>query len=162
ALDGLGPGWPWRLRSTPLTCSRLRAPIVLAHGLFGFTRIALGPLTLAAYFRGIPDVMRAAGNRVLVTRVHPTAGIRRRGRKLGERSEAAFGDEPVHIIAHSMGGLDARVLLSDPAWSGRILSLTTIGTPHLGSPLADFAKVRAGRIYRLLEAVGLDHRGFFD
>jgi triacylglycerol lipase len=145
-----------------LTCSRLQAPIVLAHGLFGFARIEVGPLTLAAYFRGIPEMLRAAGNRVLVTRVHPIAGIRRRGKKLGERIEAAFGDEPVHLIGHSMGGLDARVLLSDPAWSGRILSVTTIGTPHLGSPVADIARARVGRIYRLLERIGLDHRGFLD
>ena len=49
-----------------------------------------------------------------------------------------------------MGGLDARQLLADPAWSGRVLSLTTIGTPHLGSALADFARLRVGRVYRLL------------
>jgi len=62
-----------------------------------------------------------------------------------------------------LDGLDARALLSsDLAWSGRILSLTTIATPHLGSSLADFAKLRVGRIYRLLEALGIDHQGFLD
>lgn len=141
---------------------QLDAPIVLAHGLFGFSRIGLGPLTLTTYFRGIPDALRAMGNRVLVTRVHPIAGVEFRSRRLGYRIQTAFPDQPVHIIGHSLGGLDARGLLADPAWRKRILSLTTIGTPHLGSFLADFAKLRMGRVYRLLERMGLDPRGFLD
>lgn len=140
----------------------LNAPIVLAHGLFGFERVCIGPFTLATYFRGIPELLRAMGNRVLVTRVHPTAGIRRRARKLGERILTAFPDEPVHIIGHSMGGLDARELLTEPGWSDRVLSLTTIATPHLGSTLADAAGRRFGPVYRLLKAIGWDHEGFHD
>ena len=146
----------------PVLCPRLDAPIVLAHGLFGFRRIGWGPVTLAWYFRGIPAVLEAAGNRVLMTRVHPTAGVRRRAWKLGRDIQAAFPDEPVHLVGHSMGGLDARALAADPAWSGRILSVTTIGTPHLGSAIADFAKLRVGRIYGVLERLGIDHRGFLD
>jgi triacylglycerol lipase len=42
------------------------------------------------------------------------------------------------------------------------LSLTTIGTPHLGSSLADFAKLRVGRVYDLLAAVGIDPQGCLD
>ncbi|WZP00062.1 hypothetical protein EP7_001679 [Isosphaeraceae bacterium EP7] len=139
-----------------------RPPIVLAHGLFGFSTVGYGRLVLSSYFRGIPGWLRAAGYRVLVPRVHPTAGIRRRGRRLGDRIEAAFPGEPVHIIGHSMGGLDARALMAEPGWANRILSLTTIATPHLGSPLADFAKLRMGRVYRLLESLGIDYRGFLD
>jgi triacylglycerol lipase len=156
--------WPAIVATQLLTpaCPRLRAPIVLAHGLFGFRRIGLGPLTLTWYFRGIPAILQAAGNRVLVTRVHPTAGVARRARKLGEQILEAFPDEPVHLIGHSMGGLDARALIADPAWEGRILSLTTIATPHLGSGIADFAKLRVGRIYDLLDKLGIEHRGFLD
>lgn len=143
-------------------CLRLQAPIVLAHGLFGFNQIGLGRLTLATYFRGIPEWLRAAGNRVLVPKVPPIAGIEARARRLGEQILAAFPDEPVHVIGHSMGGLDARMLVSDPAWSRRLLSLTTIGTPHLGSSIADFAQLKAGRVYRLLTSIGIDHRGFLD
>jgi triacylglycerol lipase len=146
----------------PTMVPRLQSPIVLAHGLCGFSRIGLGPLTLTTYFRGIPDYLRAAGNRVLVTRVHPIAGIEFRAQRLGSRILTAFPDEPVHIIGHSMGGLDARRLLAEPSWRGRVLSLTTIGTPHLGSHLADFAKLRVGRVYRLLESLRIDQRGFLD
>lgn len=53
-----------------------------------------------------------------------------------------------HLIAHSMGGLDCRYLIasldrrgayeSDPQLARkRIASLTTIGSPHRGSPIAD-------------------------
>lgn len=142
--------------------ARLHAPIVLAHGLFGFERIGLGPLTFASYFRGIPETLRAAGNRVLTTHVPAIAGVHSRARRLGEQIDAAFPGEAVHLIGHSMGGLDARLLASDPSWTGRVLSVTTIGTPHLGSSLADFAKLRVGRIYGLLEALGIDYRGFLD
>jgi triacylglycerol lipase len=88
--------------------------------------------------------------------------VPRRAKKLGEQILEAFPDEPVHLIGHSMGGLDARHLIADPAWKGRVLSLTTIATPHLGSGIADFAKLRVGRIYTLLEKLGIEHRGFLD
>src|SRR3954469_15769687 len=143
-------------------CPRLQAPIVLAHGLFGFNQIGVGKLTLATYFRGIPEWLRAAGNRVFVTKVPSIAGVEARARRLGEQILESFPDEPVHLIGHSMGGLDARMLLSDPDWSRRILSLTTIGTPHLGSSIADFAQLKVGRVYRLLSALKIDHRGFLD
>ena len=136
--------------------------LYLAHGLFGFTRIGLGPVTLTAYFRGIPEALQGVGNRVLVTRVQPIAGVEQRARRLGEQIVQAFGDEPVHLIGHSMGGLDARRLLADQSWHDRILSITTIGTPHLGSSLADFAKLRVGRVFRLLEALKIDTQGCLD
>jgi triacylglycerol lipase len=44
-----------------------------------------------------------------------------------------------HIIAHSMGGLDSRTLIaSNPGGiTARVKSLTTLSTPHKGSPVAD-------------------------
>jgi triacylglycerol lipase len=141
---------------------RLDAPIVLAHGLFGFTRIRIGRLTLTSYFRGIPPALEAAGNRVLMTRVPAIAGVEERSRHLGEQILRAFPDQAVHVIGHSMGGLDARRLLAESSWQRRVLSLTTIGTPHLGTSLADFAKLRAGRVYRLLANLGIDPQGCLD
>jgi triacylglycerol lipase len=146
----------------PGLCPRLDAPIVLAHGLFGFDRIGFGPVTLANYFRSLPRYLEAAGNRVLVSQVPPIAGIERRSQVLGRRIRAAFGGEPVHLIGHSMGGLDARALLASEGDAGLILSLTTIGTPHLGSALADHAKLGLGRVYGLFQALRIDHSGFLD
>lgn len=41
-----------------------------------------------------------------------------------------------HLIGHSMGGLDARVVAS--RWPERVASVTTLCTPHRGSPVADW------------------------
>jgi triacylglycerol lipase len=145
-----------------LSCTRLSAPIVLAHGLFGFRRIGLGRFTLTSYFRGIPESLRAGGNRVVVTRVPPIAGLDLRARALAREIDLAIPGQSFHLIGHSMGGLDARRLLADPAWSARCLSLTTVGTPHLGSALADCARLKVGKVYQLLSAMRIDCRGFLD
>lgn len=46
---------------------------------------------------------------------------------------------PVHVIAHSEGGLVARAwmagVVTDPPYNGEIATLATIGTPHYGQPL---------------------------
>lgn len=54
---------------------------------------------------------------------------------------AAAGPTSITIVAHSMGGLIARLVLesgkfSTKPWFGRINGLMTLGTPHLGAPLA--------------------------
>src|SRR5205814_1162022 len=43
----------------------------------------------------------------------------------------------VNIVAHSMGGLDAREVISVLGYGDRVASLTTISTPHRGSHIAD-------------------------
>lgn len=48
-------------------------------------------------------------------------------------------DERVDLVAHSMGGLVARLVLDDEVWRNRVANLVTLGTPHLGSHLARFA-----------------------
>lgn len=48
------------------------------------------------------------------------------------------GADRVNLIAHSMGGLDARYLISALEFHPHIASLTTIATPHHGSSLAAF------------------------
>lgn len=51
-----------------------------------------------------------------------------------ERSDV----EKFNLIAHSKGGIDARHLISKLNEDNRIASLTTISTPHMGTPIADF------------------------
>jgi triacylglycerol lipase len=58
-----------------------------------------------------------------------------------------------------MGGLDCRLLASDPSWSRQIISLTTIGTPHFGTCLADLATSRLRHLLNGLEWLGLDVDG---
>jgi triacylglycerol lipase len=51
--------------------------------------------------------------------------------------EKNMAGKKVNIIAHSLGGLDARYLAS-VLHSTQVASITTIGSPHRGTPLADW------------------------
>src|SRR4051794_7951025 len=89
------------------------------------------------YFRGLREAFPGA----LFPAVSPTASIDRRAAALGDAIAAAFPSGPIHVIAHSMGGLDARAVLARNlrglAEPGRITVLSTVSTPHRGSPIAD-------------------------
>src|SRR5712691_2851316 len=93
---------------------KLRTPIVLVHGLFGFDRVCVPVVgwTVANYFPSIPELLRAAGNRVLIPTLSPTGGVADRAGQLKEFIERESPSEPVHLLAHSMGGLDARYMIS--------------------------------------------------
>jgi pimeloyl-ACP methyl ester carboxylesterase len=58
----------------------------------------------------------------------------------------SFGVDSVHLIVHSKGGLDSRDYLARYQASHddtfKVLSLTTLSTPHNGSVLADVAMTR--------------------
>lgn len=118
---------------------KLRSPIVLVHGLFGFAQLRLGKWFNLEYFHGIPRALEAAGNRVIAASLSPTRGIAARAEELKTFLETNYPGEPVHVIAHSMGGLDARHAISKLGMADSVLSLTTLGTPHRGSPFADWA-----------------------
>jgi triacylglycerol lipase len=115
--------------------------IILVHGILGF-RSKFG----LEYFRGVAEHLRAKGLKVIAPVLDPTRGIIFRGTQLRDQINQAManGDldptQKSHIIAHSMGGLDSRWMLS-PVNPDRIQSpissLTTISTPHRGSPIAD-------------------------
>ena len=142
---------------------RLRAPIVLVHGLFGFAQLRFGPWVLADYFHGIPPALGAAGNRAFVASLSPTNGIIKRATQLKQFIQAHSPQEPVHVIAHSMGGLDTRHMISCLGMAGRVLSLTTLGTPHRGSPFADWALSRIGKLVApVFDTLGLPCRAFHD
>lgn len=50
--------------------------------------------------------------------------------------DAADQYGPVHIVAHSLGGLVVRDALTRPGMTGTVNTVVTLGTPHQGSPLA--------------------------
>lgn len=89
------------------------------------------------YFRGVREAFPGS----LFPQTPVTAGIAARAAALAEQIDQAFPNGPIHVVAHSMGGLDARCMLSENlrglADPGRVASLSTISTPHRGSPLAD-------------------------
>jgi triacylglycerol lipase len=146
-----------------MTVPKLKSPIVLVHGLFGFDKLAMGAWTLTHYFRGIPEMLRAAGNRVLVARLNPTGGTAERAAQLKSLLDAEAPNERVHLIAHSLGGLDSRYMISRLGMSPRVLSLTTIGTPHRGSPFADWGvRCFARLVCPVFEFFGLSNQAFRD
>lgn len=139
-----------------------RLPLLLVHGWFGWTKIELARLR-HEYFRGIPSRLEALGHRVHVARVSPTAGIKVRAQQLARQIDR-LGPGPVNIIAHSMGGLDARLAIAHLGMGSRVATLTTIGTPHHGTPLADMAMDFGEwrRVRRMLDAIGANVDGLYD
>ena len=110
-------------------------PIVLAHGLFGFS--SLGPLD---YFYGISAALTASGRVVFAPRVDAVQGPEIRGAQLVaaiEDARAKTGARKVIVIGHSQGGLDARWAAMHDADS--VAAVVTVATPHRGSPVADVA-----------------------
>jgi triacylglycerol lipase len=141
----------------------LKAPIVLVHGLCGFDRIYAFRRPVVDYFPGIPERLAAAGNRVYAARVSPTAGVASRALDLKRFIDRELPPGPVHLIGHSMGGLDARYLVAKLGMENRVLSVTTVGTPHRGSAFADWGWSRLHRlVVPLFRGVGIPHEAFAD
>jgi triacylglycerol lipase len=142
---------------------KLRSPIILVHGLLGFDEIKVCGYKLATYFPGIPELLQRAGNAVRVARVGMTHGVAERAAQLRAFIDRAFPGEPVHLLAHSMGGLDCRYMVSRLGMADRVLSLTTIGTPHRGSAFADWGVRRLERVLRpVFDLFNIPGQAFYD
>lgn len=127
-------------------------PVVLAHGYLGFG--SLGPLN---YFNNVASILKAAGaTQVFAPDVPPKGTLQARSAQLAQAINDRFRDQKVHLIAHSMGGLDARYLIGRGATN--IASLTTLGTPFRGTLAADLAADPARLLQlnpgQLLAAIG--------
>lgn len=108
-----------------------RPKIVLLHGLFGFSRIIYWD-----YFNGVREFYERQGFQVLAPRVPGASSIDVQANSLAKQLENESG--PLHLIAHSMGGLYARHYISNCGGDKKVKSLTTLATPHRGSPAADY------------------------
>ncbi|PCG94557.1 Immunoglobulin E-set [Penicillium occitanis (nom. inval.)] len=119
---------------------RPKNAIVLAHGLLGFAELKLAGSFLPPieYWHGIKNAMTMKGIKVITTTVPPYASIENRARVLVEDIAAEAKGCDVNIIAHSMGGLDSRYMISKLRPTDfKVRSLTTVATPHRGSVIAD-------------------------
>src|SRR4051812_1660533 len=90
-------------RRPAMEVPQLRAPIVLVHGLLGFSALRVLGRTVVNYFWGIEDALRAAGNQVYVAGLSPTAGVAKRAAELRQFLNREAPGRQVHILAHSMG-----------------------------------------------------------
>jgi triacylglycerol lipase len=110
-------------------------PFVLCHGLDGFKNI--GPLT---YYYGVADALTKDGHSVYTAVVDPYNSSDVRGAELQsfvEQVLAETGAQKAILICHSQGGLDCRYVASNIP--DKIASITTISSPHRGTPIADIA-----------------------
>ncbi len=139
--------------------------IYLIPGFFGFTN--LGELQ---YFGHVLRFLRAEAARlgveaeVHVVQTLPTASLRRRAARVHETIVATARPEDVlHLVGHSSGGIDAR-LLATPGVSlpgdvevedvaSRIRSVVTVASPHHGTPSAEFFSTLYGK--KLLKLLSL-------
>jgi len=109
----------------------IRPTVVLIHGLFGFRK-----LLWLEYFQGIRALYESQGMRVIIPRLPWAGSIEQRATALAEQLRDEPG--PLHLVAHSMGGLDARYWINHLGGAAKVSSLTTLATPHRGSPAADY------------------------
>jgi triacylglycerol lipase len=147
-----------RVRGVP------RFPVVFCHGMLAMSMLRRHIPEEPNYFAHLRTFLSERGVQALFPRVEPTGGVAGRAEQLRDQIRRWTG-EPVNIIAHSMGGLDARFLISRLGFADRVRSLTTIASPHQGTPLADwFVTNWRDRVplLRGLEALGVKVDGFRD
>ena len=139
--------------------------VYLVPGMFGFAQLAgydyFGHIRKALEQRYAD---RGLELHVEVVSPPPTSSLRHRARILARAIDAhSQGQATIHIVGHSTGGLDARLLLAPSAdikvaasqleWRSRVSSVTTINTPHYGTPLASYFATVSGT--RVLYALSL-------
>lgn len=126
-------------------------PIILHHGVFGFKKILI-----LEYFYKVPETLRNLGYEVFVTKVNPIGSIAERSKQLGAQIDEILritGKNKVNIIAHSMGGLDSRYLVSELGYEDKVASVSMISTPNRGSYIADIVVKAFGAHKKVREAV---------
>ncbi|MEQ9105322.1 MAG: alpha/beta fold hydrolase [Rhodothermales bacterium] len=123
---------------------RIAHPVVLMHG-FGL----LSVLVKGGHLHDEAMYLRLRGVTAYAPNVSPYQTVPIRAEMWRDRLDqilAETGADKVHLIAHSMGGLDARWLISQLDYARHVLSLTTIATPHQGSALANIVLERPERL----------------
>jgi triacylglycerol lipase len=149
---------------------------VLVPGFFGFAN--LGRFEYFAHVeRAISERTARLGwpGRIVTVDQHPTASLLRRAARLAEVMAALVeeDDGDLHVIGHSTGGIDARLVLAPGARLPtqaplerivpRVRTLVSVSAPHHGAPLAIHWGGRAGReflkLFSLANASILDRGG---
>lgn len=125
-------------------CRLPRHPIVLVHGFLAFDAFGTGRLS-RRYFRGIREFLEGLGCSVYVLSLPAAAAVSVRAAEL-VRQVNEIREAHVNIVAHSMGGLDARYAVAELGLAGRAAAVITLGTPHRGTPIADLVEPGAALV----------------
>ena len=115
---------------------QLRHPVLLCHGY-----AAIAGLITPSPLQDPCMILRTHGVIAFAPNIVPYARIETRAEEWIERMKELknqHGFEKFNVVAHSMGGLDIRYALHRLGADSHIASLTTIASPHQGSPLANF------------------------
>ncbi|KNC54050.1 esterase/lipase/thioesterase family active site protein [Thecamonas trahens ATCC 50062] len=154
-------------RSAPARAPPVQQPVALCHGYMGFGKLAFMP-----YFHPKLVALVEAASPYPVTRpvVSPLEGIAVRAGQLADALRAAraeMGDESLrfNVVAHSMAGLDVRYLIAHLGGDELVASLTTLGTPHRGSAVADVlagSLEASATIERIVSWLGISTDGLRD
>jgi triacylglycerol lipase len=110
--------------------------IVFVHGFLGFSEIPLlwWPIR---YFRHARACLAERGLTASFPSLPPAGSIEVRAAALSAFL-GTLSAPRIHLIAHSMGGLDSRFVAQALDPQQRIRSVITIGTPHRGTPVASW------------------------
>ncbi|WP_223788477.1 lipase family alpha/beta hydrolase [Marinicella meishanensis] len=114
--------------------TKTKHPIVLVHGLFGFDQ-AFG---IYNYFYRIPGALADDGATVYVADVSAANSSELRGEQLLAQLEllqALYGHQKFNLIGHSHGAPTVRYVAS--VRPELVASVTSVGGPNTGSPVAD-------------------------
>lgn len=116
------------------TYTQTKYPIILAHGMFGWDKMA----GLIDYWYQIPQTLSKGGSKVYTTQVGGLESSEARGEQLRSQVDtilAISGAQKINLIGHSHGGHSVRYV--GATMPTRIASVSTVGTPAQGSPVAD-------------------------
>lgn len=133
------------------SANRNKKAIVFVHGLLGFSSFSILGRQIH-YFRALPPYLRDCSHPIYFPALPCVGRIEERARALANFLGGIDADQ-IDLIAHSMGGLDCRYLINNYNPLHRIRSLTTIATPHRGTPLAQWVIDGARALYPFLRRI---------
>ena len=113
----------------------LMYPLLLVHGMGGFDQ--LGPLT---YFHKVSEDLNGQGFPVYKPVTDAWNGSDIRAKQLATYVDdvlACSCAQKVNLLAHSQGGIDARLLVAGMGYHDRVATVATVSSPHHGTPIAD-------------------------
>ena len=112
---------------------KTRYPLLLVHGL------GMKDNLFVRSFGRIDRILRIQGYQVYVSRVDSMGTVENNAAQLKTEILDVLQKEKtdkVNLIAHSKGGLDAKYMILNLDMARHVASLTTLCTPHKGSPVA--------------------------
>ncbi len=114
--------------------TQTKYPIVLVHGLLGFDSI----LGIYDYWYGVPGDLKSGGAKVFVASVSASNYSEVRGEQLIrdlDNLKAIYGYAKFNLVGHSHGGPTIRYVAA--VRPDLVASITSVGSPHTGSKVAD-------------------------